>query len=249
VDAERILDDLFARARDADEFEYASALLRVRGMEDFGWDPLEETTALFNDLASLLEAPLNDYARLRLGLLLYSHLTEVDAMYEMLANLVEITGGERYTMDPFRDLCGPANRRRYAQNPPSAKRVVERLKDRSAARGSEELVELLDWFFNDAVRNAFFHSDYILYRDEFRSREATFIDADGRRSSTLKIDGVVDLINRAIAVFQAFISVYERHRGSYREDKQIRGRLGATGEEIDVTLLASEERGLYGFRA
>jgi hypothetical protein len=58
VDAAEIFDDLFTRAREADEFEYACALLRVRGMEDVGWDPLEETAALFNGIASLLQAPL-----------------------------------------------------------------------------------------------------------------------------------------------------------------------------------------------
>jgi hypothetical protein len=197
VDAAEIFDDLFTRARQADEFEYACALLRVRGMEDVGWDPLEETAALFNDVGSLLQAPLNDYARIRLGLLLYSHLTEVDAIYLILVNMVEITAGERYTMDPFRDLYRPADRPRYEQYPPSAKRVVEKLKERAADRGHDELVELLDWFFNDAVRNAFFHSDYVLFRDEFRSREGTFVK-DGVRSAIMKLDEIVDLINRGM---------------------------------------------------
>lgn len=156
MEAARILDELFTRARETDEFEYACALLRVRGMEDVGWDPLEETAALFNDVASLLQTPLNDYPRIKLGLLLYSHLTEVDAIYLILGNMVEITAGERYNMDPFHDLYRPTGRTRYEQYPPSAKRVVERVKERAAARGCDELVELLDWFFNDAVRNAFF---------------------------------------------------------------------------------------------
>jgi hypothetical protein len=248
MDAARIFNDLCGRAREIDEFEYACALLRVRGMEDFGWDPLEETAALFNDIGSLLEAPLTDYARVRLGLLLYSHLTEVDAIYQILGNMIEITAGERYVMDPFHDLYRPPDRPRYEQYPPSAKRVVERLKERATARGFDELVSLVDWFFNDAVRNAFFHSDYVLYRDEFRSREATFVGADGIRSPSMKIVEIVDLINRSMVFYQAFIDVYEKHRGSYREDKQVRGRIGADGSEQDVTLLASEERGLYGFR-
>ncbi len=57
-------------------------------MEVAGWDPLVETQQLFNDIGALLQTPLNDYARLRLGLLLYSHLTEVDAVYEVIANMV-----------------------------------------------------------------------------------------------------------------------------------------------------------------
>jgi hypothetical protein len=75
MDARRIFEELFNRAREADEFEYACTLLRLRGMEEAGWDPLEETAALFKDVGSLLQTPLNDLARIRLGLL--PHLTEV----------------------------------------------------------------------------------------------------------------------------------------------------------------------------
>ena len=228
MDAGRIFEELFNRAREADEFEYASALLRIRGMEDAGWDPLEETAALFKDIASLLEAPLTDYARIRLGLLLYSHLTEVDAIYEILANMVEVTAGERCVIGPFHDLYTPPGRPRYEQYPPSAKRVVARLKERALARGLQELSDLLDWFFNDAVRNAFFHSDYVLYRDEFRSREAWFVDRDGRPSRSMQLEDIVELVNRGIAFYQAFMEVYGKHRLSYREDKQVRGRIGAT---------------------
>jgi hypothetical protein len=256
MDPGRIFDDLFVRARQADEFEYACALLRVRGMEDFGWDPLEETAALFNDIGTLLSRRrfllsrrrLHDYARVRLGLLLYSHLTEVDAIYEILVNMIEITAGDRYTMDPLHDLYRPPGRPRYEQYPPSAKKVVERLKEKATAGGFDELVALIDWFFNDAVRNAFFHSDYVLHQDEFRSREATFVDSDGVRSASMKIVEIVELINRSMVLYQAFIDVYEKHRRDYDEDKQVRGRIGAAGSEQDVTLLASEERGLYGFR-
>ena len=245
----RIFDVLFARARERDEFECACTLLRVRGMEDAGWDPLLETAALFRDVGSLVEAPLNDYARIRLGLLLYSHLTEVDAIYQMLFNLIEITAGERYLVDPFHDLYRPANRPHWQQYPPSAKRVVDRLKEKASERGATEIVELLDWFFNDAVRNAFFHSDYILHADEFRSRDAAFVGPNGVQSSSMKLKSIVDLINRSMIFYQAFMDVYEMHRGSYTEDKPIRGRFGAHGEEIELTLLASAERGgLYGFR-
>lgn len=41
MEAGRIFDELFVRARDTDEFEYACALLRIRGLEDAGWDPLD----------------------------------------------------------------------------------------------------------------------------------------------------------------------------------------------------------------
>jgi hypothetical protein len=248
-DVSRIFDELFTHARARDEFEYACTLLRVRGVETVGWDPLLETAALFRDVGSLLEAPLNDYASIRLGLLLYSHLTEVDAIYQMLFNLIEVAAGERYVIDPFHDLYRPAGRPRSEQYPPSAKRVAERLKEKAHERGETDVAELVDWFFNSAVRNAFFHSDYILHADEFRSRDAVFVDPNGVRTASMKLASIVDLINRGMTFYQAFIDVYERHRKSYNEDKPIRGRFGAQGEEIDLTLLADPERGgLYGFR-
>ena len=76
-----ILNDLFNKARLANEFEYVCCLLRIRGMEDAGWDPLEETFALVADLMGLINGPLHPYAKIRITLLLYAHLIEVDAVY------------------------------------------------------------------------------------------------------------------------------------------------------------------------
>jgi hypothetical protein len=247
VDAAGILDQLFNKAREADEFEYVCALLRIRGMEDEGWDPLEETQRLYEDIGSLMEAPLNDHARIRLGLLLYSHLTEVDAIYIILANMVEITAGKRCVMNPFDDLYRTQGS--FADRiPPSARRVVNRLKERATERGCYDLVQLLDSFFNDAVRNAFFHSDYILHEDEFRSREAQFIDRNVRTSS-LKLDRILDLINRSAAFFHAFMSTYSAHRLSYKQGKVVRGRIGPGGAYEDITLLVHPSGGVYGFRS
>lgn len=245
----RIIDGLFSRAKEVDEFEYASTLLRLRGVEDPGWDPLVETSALVEDLGSLIQAPLHDQTRVRLGLLLYSHLTEVDAIYEILINLVHVTGGERYSPDPFADLYGPPSKPRHEQYPPSSKRVVERTAERSRTAGFGQVGEVLGWFYSDAVRNAFFHSDYVLYRDELRSREAWFVDRDGRRRRSVKLTELADLIDRVVLFYRVFMATYIQHRRSYRAEKQIEGRLGADGSVIPVTLLADSERGLFGFRA
>jgi len=34
---------LFDNAKEVDEFEYCSMLLRIRGIKDHGWDPLRES--------------------------------------------------------------------------------------------------------------------------------------------------------------------------------------------------------------
>lgn len=113
LDAEKVgsrVHALFEAAKASDEFEFACTLMRVRGMEDPGWDPFDETHQLVNDLMTLIGAPLVPYTNVRLGLLLYSHLTEVGSIHETLANLTRVVASERYAIDPFLDHY-PRNRK------------------------------------------------------------------------------------------------------------------------------------------
>jgi hypothetical protein len=237
----RCLTALFNRAKQRDEFEYASSLLRVRGVESAGWDPLRETGVLASDLLGLSQAPVHPHTRVRLALLLYCHLTEVDAIYEILENMLRTIDGDRYSAWPFRDL-------RRGSSPPSATRVVSALVEHAKGSGRRKLAEILEWEFNADVRNAFFHSDYILYQDEFRSREATFQQPNGTLSPSMKLDQLQDLFNRALLFYQVFMETFEQHILSYPADRQIEGRFGPNEEMTPITLLA-DERGLYGFRS
>jgi hypothetical protein len=151
-------------------------------------------------------------------------------------------------MNPFHDLYRARGSGLFADRiPPSARAVVARLKERAAERGFNDLVELLDAFFNDAVRNAFFHSDYILHADEFRSREGSFV-VGNTRTSSLKLDVILELINGAAAFFHDFMHTYGEHRLSYKEPKVVSGRIGPGGAYEDITLLVHPTGGVYGFR-
>jgi hypothetical protein len=247
--ARRVLDDLFSRARDRDEFEYACTLLRIRGMEDAGWEPLVETGELVDDLLRLLDAPLLPKTQLRLALLLYCHITEVDAVYETIANMIRVVNGERYTFDPFGHLYrGKAEAPRYLKLPPSAKMVVRDLVEHATEAGESAVVELINGYFNDGVRNAFFHSDYILYENEFRTREASLTRLDGTFSGSMPTEEVEVFISRAVGVFVAFSDVRKTHVFSYRRDTEITGRMGGGDQYIPITLVADDRSGLYGFR-
>src|SRR3954454_21299976 len=81
--------ELFEAAKTADEFEFGCTLLRVRGMERPGGGPFGETHQLVEDLMTL-GAPLVPHTKVRLGLLLYSRLTEAGATYDILANLTRV---------------------------------------------------------------------------------------------------------------------------------------------------------------
>jgi hypothetical protein len=245
-DIPRRLHSLFEAAKSADECELACALLRIRGLEDAGWDPFVETQLLVGDLAALISAPLAGHTQIRLGLLLYSHLTEVGAVYDMLANLANVIAGERYSIDPFIPHY-PRNRKGEVQFLSTPKKVGV-LKKMLAEIDRANIAELLDWYFNPAVRNSFAHADYTLHEDKFRSRSERF-EIDGVLTTELPLQALVELVNRTLAFFEAFVTEYEQQRRSYSANKRITGRLGGQDERLPVELLADPQRGLYGLRS
>lgn len=239
------LHKLFEAAKQTDEFEFGCTLLRVRGMEDAGWDPLVETSHLVDDLMTLITAPLRNHTKVRLGLLLYSHLTEVGSIYSILGNLTRVVCGERYVMDPFLNAY-PRNRKGEPQFL-STPGVVRVLREMLGEAGHAPISELFDWFFVPGLRNAFSHADYTLHQDKFRSSSESF-EVGGIRSPEISLDLVADILNRVLSFYGAFMEEYETQRTGYKANKVIFGRF--SGEEpAPIELLADEARGLYGFRA
>jgi hypothetical protein len=237
---------LFQAAKDADEFEFACTLMRVRGMEDAGWDPFVETHQLVTDLMTLINAPLVAYAKVRLGLLLHTHLTEVGSVYEILANLTRVVGGERYAIDPFLDRY-PRNRKGEPQFL-SAAGKVRALKGMLEAGGQPAVAEALDWFFNASVRNAFAHADYTLHRESFRARSESF-EVGGIQTPEIPLPLLAELLNRALAFYGEFMREYDAQRSGYTANKVVVGRIVEDSDPMPVELLADRERGLHGFRS
>jgi hypothetical protein len=238
------LHDLFEAAKQADEFEFGCTLLRVRGMETAGWDPFVETSHLVEDLMALIGAPLVGHTKVRLGLLLYSHLTEAVTIYAVLGNLTRVVRGERYVMDPFLDAY-PRNRKGEPQA--STPVIVRALREMLTETGHAPVSELFDWFFVSGLRNAFAHADYTLHGDKFRCRSESF-EVGGILTPEISLDLIADILNRALGFYGAFMEEYEARRRGYRSNKIVLGRL-AGDEPIPVELVADETRGLYGFQS
>ena len=85
-------------------FEFVCVLVRASGIEDAGWDAWYESQAILNDLQGLakLELPSDKFpeanpTRLRLVLLSYCHVTEMNLPYSLLANLLRLRIGRKYT--------------------------------------------------------------------------------------------------------------------------------------------------------
>ncbi len=96
------IDTLFQEAKAADEFEFCCTILRVRGLEGPGWDPLQESICLIDQLVGLIGAPIQDSLKTRLILLLYCHVTEMNDLYNIIGNLVRVAcHNDRYSMQLF----------------------------------------------------------------------------------------------------------------------------------------------------
>jgi hypothetical protein len=237
---------VFQAAKDKEAFEFACTLLRVRGMEEAGWDPFVETYRLVTDLTALVAAPLAAHTKIRLGLLLYSHLTEVGSIYDLLANLARVARGERYSLDPFLDDA-PRNRKGEVQLL-STSAKVRSLQAALRASGHLEMNEVIDWFYSSSVRNAFAHADYTLHEDMFRCRSEWF-EREGVQTRELPLEVLAELFNRSVCFYDGFISEYTDQGRSYQTNTLIVGRISGGSNYDPVELLADAERGLYGFRS
>ena len=92
-------------------FEFVCALVRAGGLELGGFDPWYESQAIIDDTRNLsqLDLPSDQFpepmkTRIRLALLAYCTLTEMDLPYVLLANLLRLRIGEKYHLEPFHGL-------------------------------------------------------------------------------------------------------------------------------------------------
>jgi hypothetical protein len=155
---------------------YFASLLRVLGMEDGGWDPYAESRGLLDDINAFfkLELPKEHFKEphktpWRLGLLLYSHIVEMDAPYEVLTNLLRFQLGKGYSPNPFFALLREKEQKSYARWGISTGRKIEIIKQLSKDLGFDA-GDIFDEFYDNRLRNAIAHSDYIIANDDFRCR-------------------------------------------------------------------------------
>lgn len=189
-----------------DIVRYFASLLRVLGMEDKGWDPYAESRYILNDLNRLMKIKLpkkkfpdSDKTMWRLGLLLYSHIVEMDAPYEVITNLLRFQLGKGYSPSPFFDFLTDKEKKSFRKNGIRTGRKIEIIKGLSKEAGLG-VGDLYDEFYNSQLRNAVQHSDFFLTDEDFRSRSGI----SGAKAFKLQYDELDALITKA----KAFIAAY-----------------------------------------
>jgi len=227
-----------------DIVQYFSSLLRVNGAEDTGWDPYLESKSILEDLNSLLniELPREKFldvnlTKWRLGLLLYTHIVEMDAIYEVIMNLLRFRLGKGYSANPYLIFLSTAQQKNYAKKGLYPTKKIELIKKLSK-EANLEIGDIFDEFYNNRLRNSISHSDYILTESEFRSRDAT-IYMGAFRISLKKLN---EIISKAKIFLSTFFSLeYEARKywGTYKQqaipyDPDYKGLIEILVDEHDI---------------
>jgi hypothetical protein len=199
-------ESLWDNAFRANPFDAICTLLRVSGLADAGWDPLEESEEAFKDYNWHLKAKskdLSDKSYWRIGLLMYCQACEMSAIHQMLANLLRILLNQRYHMNPLGSLGRADKKRFFKWYPPSAKVKWHKLREMAVDAKTADLVRLIDGIYDDRVRNAFSHSDYIITNNTFRWTE-------GDLGGQLPLEKLDSLITNAFSFTGVFVAVRDR---------------------------------------
>lgn len=159
----RCLGPLFEKARNKSEFEFICTLLRVRGVQDAGWDPWDTFLKIFDSLTRSAKKIRDFQTQRHLFLWLYGHIVEASEPYEIVANLITIIDGGRFNINNFPDT----QRGKYKKPQSPSEKIDKLVKIANKINMSDSIFPFQD-VFDRELRNAIFHSDYALYRGEVR---------------------------------------------------------------------------------
>jgi hypothetical protein len=166
-----------------DIVRYFASLLRVVGMEDKGWDPYLESRAVLDDLYALMRYDLADsdfsdraLTPWRLGLIFYNHIVEMDAPYEVIANLLRFRLGKGYSPNPFWDFMTNNQKKNFRNAGMYPKQKIDIIK-RLGSLANLEIGTIFDDFYRSDLRNAISHSDFIFTEEGFRCRNGNWTGA------------------------------------------------------------------------
>ena len=201
------LDPAFNQANQRSEFMFLLSLLRVRGLEDAGWDPYETTLraipAMYRVHDHIVKAGEIEAAQ-HLGLWLYGHIVEASEPYELLANLVDVANGGEFLFNRFPPH--PNGR------PKSPGEKIQQLREMAVAAEMPAVASPLQEIWNREFRNAIFHADYSFYGSELRTV---------RPMQTYTHDEHMTILNRALAYHEALAHLYNTSIASYHKPEVI----------------------------
>ena len=232
-----------------DIVKFFASLLRIVGMEDKGWDPFLESRATLEDLNAIMQTDLPkekfpdvDMTIWRMGLLMYSHIVEMDAPYEVITNLLRFRLGKGYSPNPYYMFLKSKQKKQFKKFGLYPKQKIEIIKNLSSDAGLT-VGDIFDDFYNGELRNAISHSDYILSEEEFRCRRGT--GAVGAYS--IPLTELNEIITRSKLFVSTFFGLERAARKFWGEQKQKAVPYDPTYKGL-MEILANDEDLMYGFK-
>lgn len=227
----RSFERLFSRAQEASEFEFILALLRVKDEEGADWDPYETTPDAFARIGAIVRTTSDFRTRRHLELWLYGHMLEATEPHGLIANMLTIASGGRYSPQPFPPKLSKGGAAVDLTPGERIRRIVNLSKEVGLPDTSLPLTESWDRL----LRNAVFHSDYVLTGGEVRLTKPPrlYTNDDWQR-----------LLNRAAAYHESLTRVHAAFVGSYVTPRLIDASPEFGGGKAQV--LVAEGYGLVG---
>ena len=139
----------------------------------------------------------------RIGLLLYAHVVEMDAPYEVLVNLLCFRLNKGYSPNAFFEFLTDKQKKSFGKRGLSTGRKIQVIKNLSAEAGLPKVGAIFDDFYDNRLRNAVGHSDFILTGDDFRCRG----NLSGTKAFRLPYRKLDEIICSAKAFIAAFFQM------------------------------------------
>ena len=221
----------------ADEFnradrllEFVCTMVRAAGLEDTGWASYQESLTLLEDLKGLWSLDLSretfpepDNTRMRLYLISYCHVTEMNFPYGLMANLLRLRLGKKYAIEPFGHLDQRANRKSKVpsfmrnRRPPSPEAKIKEIEKLSQEVGLPGVGVALRSVYDSVIRNAVYHSDYVLHEGSMRLLSGyRKSKRENVMTPRVPFDELFESLEETFAFFSALIVLYNRAKSSFK---------------------------------
>jgi len=240
--AERVLRDLFDRAKAAHELHFAMALMpEFRGEQDAGWSTADESVRAYDEFAELVRSLPKTPARVRVVLAFYMHVAEGAGFYELPKKLLLTIEGRGNNMWPFQNLV-ERHRASGEVIAPNANQIMKDLIGHASELGLTELAEVFRDAFDPGVRNAVAHADYIIWPDGLRLRRR-----NGGWPREIPWKDFTSLADRGLNLFAFIRHLSDEYVHSYETPKTIRSRMKNNEPLTDYTIYYQPVTGAFGF--
>ena len=183
-------------------------------------------------------------------MLSYCHLTEMDFPYVLIANLLRLRLGQKYDINPFRDLAKPISKKKQLVKviPPSPGSKIVRIKQLADKAGLPDIGICVESIYDNEIRNAVYHSDYALTSSEFRIVAGTRLSMKKKYfTSVVEVDELNEIFIDAFALYSALFALYKRCRQSFTDFKGAFLPFDFHYKGV-LQLLFDDDEGLVGFR-